>query len=164
MIGGELGYRLPDVWGSPRLHVGFDYASGDEAAGGDVQTFNQLFPLGHAYLGYIDIVGRQNILDVNSGVSFSPIDRASVGLTGHLLWRAEDTDALYNAGGGVVRAGGLGEDNEVGAELDLTLKYKFDSHLTGLFGYSHFFAGDFIEESGTSDDIDFVYAQLQYTF
>lgn len=164
MIGSELGYRLRDVWGSPRLHVGFDYASGDETAGGDVETFNQLFPLGHAYLGYIDIVGRQNIVDFSSGVSFTPIERATVGLTGHLFWRAEDTDALYNAGGGVVRAGGLGIDDEVGAELDLTIKYKFDSHLTGLFGYSHFFAGDFIEESGASDDIDFVYAQLQYTF
>jgi len=49
-------------------------------------------------------------------------------------------------------------------ELDLTIKYKFDSHLTGLFSYSHSFAGDFIEESGASDDIDFVYVQLQYTF
>ena len=74
------------------------------------------------------------------------------------MWQAEDADALYNAGGGLVRAGGLGVEDDVGAELDLTIKYKFDRHLTGLLGYSHFFAGDFIEESGTSDDIGFVYA------
>jgi len=164
MIGSELGYRLPDVWGSPRLHVGFDYASGDEAAGGDVETFNQLFPLGHAYLGYIDIVGRQNIVDFSGGVSLRPLDRATISLTGHLFRRAENTDGLYNAGGGVGRAGGHGADEGVVAELALTIKYKFDSHLTGLFGYSHFFAGDFIKESGASEDIDFVYAQLEYTF
>ena len=82
----------------------------------------------------------------------------------HLLWPAEETDAMYNAGGGVVRPGGLGVDDEVGAELDLTIKYKFDRHLTGFFGYSHFFAGDFIQESGASEDIDFVYVQLQYVF
>ena len=94
----------------------------------------------------------------------TPLESMTVGLTGHLFWRAEDRDALYNAGGAVVRAGGLGVDDEVGAELDLTIKYRFDRHLTGLLGYSHFFAGDFIEESGVSDDIDFVYAQLQFTF
>ena len=41
MIAGELGYRLGELSGSPRLHVGFDYASGDESPGGDVETFNQ---------------------------------------------------------------------------------------------------------------------------
>ena len=164
MIASELGYRLEKVSGSPRLYVGFDYASGDESLGGDVETFNQLFPLGHAYLGYIDIVGRQNIIDLSAGATMTPLESMTLGLTGHLLWRAEDTDALYNAGGGVVRAGGLGVDDEVGAELDLTIKYKFDRHLTGFFGYSHFFAGDFIEESGASEDIDFVYVQLQYVF
>ena len=82
----------------------------------------------------------------------------------HLLWPAEETDAMYNAGGGVVRPGGLGVDDEVGAELDLTIRHKFDRHLTGVFGYSHFFVGDFIEEPSASDDIDFVDAQLQYTF
>lgn len=164
MIASELGYRLEKVSGSPRLHVGFDYASGDESLGGDVETFNQLFPLGHAYLGYIDIVGRQNIIDLSAGATMTPLESMTLGLTGHLLWRAEDTDALYNAGGGVVRPGGLGVDDEVGAELDLTIKYKFDRHLTGFFGYSHFFAGDFIQESGASEDIDFVYVQLQYVF
>ena len=164
MIASELGYRLREVSGSPRLHVGFDYASGDKSPGGDVETFNQLFPLGHAFLGYIDIVGRQNIIDLNAGATITPLESMTVGLTGHLLWRAEETDALYNAGGGVVRAGGLGVDDEVGAELDLTIKYKFDRHLTGLLGYSHFFAGDFIEESGAGEDIDFVYVQLQYVF
>lgn len=119
MIASELGYRLGELSGSPRLHVGFDYASGDESPGGDVETFNQLFPLGHAYLGYIDIVGRQNIIDLNAGATMTPLESTTMRLTGHLLWRAEDTDALYNAGGGVVRAGGLGVDDEVGAELDL---------------------------------------------
>ena len=32
-----------------------DYASGDGVPGGDVGTFNQLYPLEHAYLGYMDL-------------------------------------------------------------------------------------------------------------
>ena len=47
-----------------------DIASGDDdPTDGDLETFNQLFPLGHAYFGYIDVIGRQNIIDVSPTVS-----------------------------------------------------------------------------------------------
>ncbi len=160
----ELGYKLPDVWSSPRFFLGFDYASGDEGAGGDVETFNQLFPLGHAFLGYMDFVGRQNILDFSLGASCKPLGPLTVRLAGHLFWRAETTDALYNAGGAVVRGGALGGDREVGQEIDVTVAWRFDRHWVAEAGYSHFFTGDFIAESGPSSDADFVYVQMQYTF
>ncbi len=164
MFGGEVGWKLKDVWSSPRLSLGVDYGSGDDEAGGDVETFNQLFPLGHAYLGYMDFVGRQNVIDLNLGVKFSPTDRMTVAIAGHAFWRASDADALYNAGGGVVRPGGVGLSEEIGQEVDVTLSYRFSSHLTGLLGYSRFFAGDFIDESGAGRDMDFAYLQLQFTF
>ncbi len=164
MFASEVGYKLADEWGSPRFKIGFDYASGDDTAGGDVETFNQLYPLGHAYFGYMDFVARQNVIDISPGVSLKPMDKMNLVANGHLFWRAEDADALYHAGGGVVRGGALGVEDEIGSEIDLILKYKFNRHLLGLLGYSHFFAGDFLEESGSSDDMDFVYLQLQYTF
>jgi hypothetical protein len=164
MIGSQLGYRAAGLWSAPRFSVGFDFGSGDHAAGGDVETFNQLFPLGHAYLGYIDAIGRQNIIDFNLGLTCGPLPKATLGITGHFFWRADTDDALYNAGGAAVRAGAAGSSSEVGQEIDLTLKYQFDRHLAGLLGYSHFFAGDFIEESGRGADIDFLYVQLEYTF
>ncbi|MCP3905060.1 MAG: alginate export family protein [Planctomycetes bacterium] len=164
MIGSQFGYKPTDWWGAPRFFIGYDYASGDDAPGGDVETFNHLFPLGHAYLGYIDVVGRQNAIDFNLGATLKPMEKMTVGITGHFFWRAEDTDALYNAGGGVVRAPGIGTDSEIGQEIDLTVKYAFDRHLTALFGYSYFFAGDFISQTGPADDINFFYTQLQYTF
>ena len=165
MIGSEVGYAI-DMAGKPRVFVGFDYGSGDDSPGGDVETFNQLFPLGHAYLGWIDAIGRQNIIDVAPGISFTPIAKTLVTMQTHFFWRADDSDALYNAGGGVVRAGSLSDEREVGVEFDLLVKHQFDPHLAGFFGYSHFFAGDFIKESGATadDDIDFIYAILQYTF
>jgi hypothetical protein len=166
MFAGEVGYTIADCPANPRVHLGFDYASGDDSPGGDVETFNQLYPLGHAYFGWIDIVGRQNIIDITPGVTFKPIDKMVVNLNGHFFWRAEEADALYNAGGGVVpgRTGGPGTSREIGSEIDLMVKYQFDRHLTGIIGYSHLFAGDFIEETGSHSDIDFGYLILQYTF
>lgn len=81
-----------------------------------------------------------------------------------LISRAEDADALYNAGGGVVRAGDTNASSDIGNEIDLTFSYKFTTRLTGSLGYSHFFAGDFLADTGPDDDIDFAYAQIFFNF
>lgn len=167
MISGDLEIPLDaesDM--KPKAVVGFDYASGDDSTtDGDLGTFNQLFPLGHAYLGYVDVVGRQNVIDVRGSISAWPVPgEFMVKADVHRFWRAEENDALYNAGGGVVRAGGPGTSSDVGWEIDLTGKWILDAHTNVQIGYSHFFAGDFLADTGTSDDIDFVYGQFQYTF
>ncbi len=164
MLGAELGYSLAETAWNPRLHLGLDIASGDHKNGGDVQTFNQLFPLGHAYLGYIDTIGRQNILDLSAGATCTPVEKLKTKATWHQFWLMDDNDALYNAGGGVVRPGGATGSTSVGSELDITVEYPVDAHLKLLFGYSHFFDGSVLEQSGTHDDIDFAYAQAEYTF
>ncbi len=163
MAAAEIGWKL-DQSMSPRTFVGLDIASGDSSPGGSVQTFNQLYPLGHAYLGHIDIVGRQNVISINGGASIQPAERTTLRAALHYFWRYSNDDALYNAGGAVVRAGNTGSSHDIGAELDLTLKYRFDAHITTMLGYNHFFAGSFIRESGPSSGIDFIYAQAQYTF
>ena len=58
MFTAVLGYTFPIKEWSPRAYFEFDYASGDRKPGGGVGTFNQLFPNGHSYLGYIDYIGR----------------------------------------------------------------------------------------------------------
>ena len=58
----------------------------------------------------------------------------------------------------------IGGSREVGQEIDVVLKYNFSRHVTLEAGYSHFFPGDFIQESGPANDIDWVYLQMQYTF
>jgi hypothetical protein len=61
-----LGYHFKDLPMNPQAWVYYDYASGDPHIGvGDThRTFNQLFPFGHYYFGFIDVVGRQNIHDL----------------------------------------------------------------------------------------------------
>jgi hypothetical protein len=149
----ELGYRMDGWWGAPRFRLGFDFARRADAP--DVRDVR----LGRAYLGAIDVIARQRILQVSPGISFTPHERMTVGVTGRFLW--SDDAALAPAGGG--RSGAFADD-EVGTELDISIRYAFDHRTVGLVGYSHFFAGDLVEESGSGDDMDVVYAQLQYTF
>ncbi len=164
MCTGQLGYNLADFTTAPRLFINLDYASGDKSTGGDVQTFNQLFPLGHAYFGWIDEIGRQNVIDFSTGLTLKPSKGLSVELQGHLFWRAESADGVYNAAGALVRNPGVGNSLEIGQEFDLLVKHQLDRHTELSIGYSHFFAGDFIEQTGAHQDIDFIYMAVQYTF
>ena len=164
MLASQVGTVVAGHRCKPRLELGFDYASGDDDAGdGDVETFNQLYPLGHAYLGYIDIVGRQNVIDLRGTAVSGFFLGSKLKVDLHSFWRASTDDGLYNAGGGLVRAGNLSSSRHVGMELDMTLKRAFSPHTLLVVGYHHFFSGDFVEESGAGRDIDFVYTTLQYT-
>jgi len=160
----EIGYTI-DKESKFRPFIGFDYASGDNSAGGDVQTFNQLFALEHAYFGYVDMIGRQNIIDASTGFSFVVNKKLKVRAAYHVFWRASDSDALYNSSGALI-AGGAATDRFVGSEIDLTFKYKLDKNTSLMLGYSHFFAGDFINNGAPTknSDIDSVKVQVEWTF
>lgn len=165
MLATELSRSFPGARMKPRVYAGFDYASGDRNPSDDkVQTFDHLFPLGHAYLGFIDAVGRQNIVAVRQGVAVNPADRLAFIFDIHQFWRAHTSDALYDAGGAVLRAAANGTSRRVGWEIDLTGRYRFDNRTWVTLGWSHFFAGDFIRQTGPAEDINFAYVMVEYTF
>jgi len=162
MMGAQVGYNI-DASSKPRVWLGFDYGSGDDdPTDGESQTFNQLYPLGHAYLGLIDVLGRQNVYDVNVGGTVQPVEPMKLTLANHAFWVPTTDDALYNVGGAPFRGGGTGSSSYVGYEIDLTATWRFNANTSGLVGYSHFFAGDLIDETGPSNDIDFFYVSVLY--
>jgi hypothetical protein len=164
MVAAQAGWWWSEAPASPRVFAGLDFASGDERAGGGVELFDPLFPLGHAYLGWIDAVGRQNVLAPSLGVTLRPLARTTAELVGYWFWRADRDSGLYDAGGRLLRAGAGARSRNVGAEVDLLVKHQLDPHALVAVGYSHFFPGGFVEGSGPSEPIDFGYVILQYTF
>lgn len=127
-------------------------------------TFNQLYPNGHSFLGYIDYIGRQNLISASAGVTMSPIHGLSLSLQQYFFWRDSDRDALYNKSGAVLRRGTGTTARYVGAEIDLLATYIFTRHVLGSAGYSHFFTGELIERTGPARNSDFFYVAAQYTF
>jgi len=162
-FGSQFGYQARSDK-TLRLWGGLDWASGDRRAGGGVQTFNQLYPLGHAYFGAIDMIGRQNIIDVSLGASWKTTPRFTMTIGAHSFWSDSTKDAIYNAGGGVVRAGGTYHSAQIGYETDLTAAWNVARHVSIDAGWGRFFAGDAIRESGPSADIDFMYLGTALTF
>ncbi|MFQ5489098.1 MAG: alginate export family protein [Phycisphaerae bacterium] len=161
------GYTFKQVPWKPRLGAGFDWASGDEdPRDGKVGTFDQLFPLGHKYLGFLDLIGRQNITAVNVNLSAWPVEKkVKAAVAYHAFWLNADRDALYNAGGKPGRRDPFGNSgSEVGHEVDVTVVWKIDLHQALLLGYSHFWDSNFIINSGKSEDPDLFYVQYSFKF
>jgi hypothetical protein len=170
-IASEVGYTLAEAPLTPRLILGFDMASGDDdPTDADSQTFNQLFPTGHPFFGYLDAIGRQNAIDLHAGAELTLLKEAKLArkvtlrAQHHMFWRQSDDDAVYNTAGGVLRADFGSDETYIGSETDLLLNWQIDRHWSAYAGYSHFFAGDFLQETGPGDDIDWFYAAVQFTF
>ncbi|MGE3728082.1 MAG: alginate export family protein [Candidatus Sericytochromatia bacterium] len=160
----DLGYKVDLPW-KPRLGLALDYASGDGSSSDkSLNTFNQLFPLGHAYYGYADQIGRQNALGLKASLSAQPLPELSLALDGHAFWRASTQDDVYGVAGNVTRKAATGSDAYLGFEADLIATWKWDAHFQTQAGLSLFLPGSFYSQGGTSALMTFGYLQSQYSF
>jgi hypothetical protein len=164
-----LGYEWAERKMKPRLWLYYDWASGDaNPNNGRHGTFNQLFPWGHRYFGFMDLVGRQNIRDLNLQFAASPTEKTNLLLWYHIFHLAQARDALYNATGTPIRISPTGAAGTyVGQEIDLLFQIVVNPRADVLFGYSHFFAGSFVKATnpiGVNGNADFYYSQWSWRF
>jgi hypothetical protein len=144
-----LGYHWKDAPLSPTVWLYYDYASGDRTPNrGNFGTFNPLFPFGHYYLGWADVIGRQNIHDINVQYYMYPAKWLTVYLQYHRFYLDSRTDALYSVGGAAFRRDPTGAaGNDVGREFDTVVNFHLTRHADVLVGYSHLFGGDFLKRT-----------------
>lgn len=165
----RAGQTFGDLPGSPRVGIDFDVASGDpDPTDGEMQTFQQLFPLGHAYFGYLDLVGRQNIISVMPNITVKLGSTAAFRASYSKFTLNDRHDSLYNAGGAgpLVDPAGLSGDS-VGSEIDLTLVWAppcTAPHGKFVFGWSQFKPDRFVETLGDGNRAELLYAQYSFTF
>ncbi|MCC6333583.1 MAG: alginate export family protein [Myxococcales bacterium] len=116
---GTYTFTAPGKW-----YVGAEVlgASGDGDTTDTTQrTFNQLFPTGHAHLGFMDYVGWQNVLGFKGSVGFRPYG-AHVWLDVHHFRFWDPRGASYNAAGAQLLAADATRTNaNLGTELDFNV-------------------------------------------
>lgn len=173
---GRYGFQRHRAWalhaGGGRAFAGgwhagaaYNFGSGGDGSATH-KTFDNLYPLNHAYYGYMDFFSLQNLHNLEAVLRWKPDGRQTWRLAWEGFWlHRPQTDAWYNAGAGVVRQGRPGASSRVGSEVDLTLASRFPEwRLTTLLGFGHFFAGPFVRDTGTSSDANFLFAQAKYRF
>jgi len=179
-----VGYTFENVMWSPRIGYAYSFASGDNRPGeGGVKTFDHLYPTGHAHNGYMDLVGWQNLKDHQVHFSMKPTNKLVVDAKLHFMSLDEEADNMYGVAGGTGYGGGLdivrqgsdtfvqngvvrNVDDTLGQELDLTVKYQMFKNFTVVGGYSHFWADDWIEDTGSGVErgVDWAYLMTTVKF
>lgn len=162
-----LGRKFERLAWQPQVWVYYDWASGDEIQG---NGFDHLFPLGHQWLGWMDLFARRNIEDFNVQLTMNPTDDWTLILWYHLFYRQTDDDVPYtltnNPYPGTTAAG----SRYLGQEIDLMAKYRLTPRSDIVFGYSHFFTGTYFQDQnalnpGVFDgDADFFWTQYTVRF
>ncbi len=160
------GYTL-DLALKPRLGVEYDFASGDSnPSDNKVQTFDPLYPFGHALQGYQDIFSWKNGHALKASASIDPKADWRVQADFHHFRLHHSFDAWYDSTGAAIIArsttGGPGKD--IGNEIDLHVKGKFRDVITLWFGYSRFFAGSYVKATTTRADRDWGFFQAAFSF
>lgn len=163
-----VGRQFKDAPWNPTVWMFYDYASGGRTGPGTTHTFHQLFPFGHYYLGWADLIGRQNVHDLNAHLYFYPAKWLTCWVQYHRFWLADKQDALYNPAGNVSRYDPTGAaGSSVGRELDFVMNFHLTRSSDILVGYNYFFAGDFIKRTaaaGQAGGFDASTLFLQYNF
>ena len=152
-----LGHKWKESSWKPTIWFYYDYASGN-APGGDFDRYNQLFPLAHKYLGFIDAVQRANIESPNVLLTMSPTKKVDLLFWYYHFISNQAGDITPSIGG--TPAQSLGS-SDLGDELDVIVKYKFDPRSNIIFGWSHFWRGNKIL---APTDADFFYTQWELNF
>lgn len=169
MVTAGLGYRFSSVPWKPVFWLFYDWASGDgDPDDAESGTFNQLFPLGHAYFGFMDIVARQNISAISLRLTAKPAAKLTLHAALHSFYLAKKADGLYNAGGRLIRSdASAGSGAHIGEEIDITATLALLQRIKLQLGYSHFFGGRFVERTnppGIGGNADFFYSHLVLQF
>jgi hypothetical protein len=144
----------------------FNLASGDNGADDSThETFDNLYPTNHAHYGQMDLFAWMNMMNAAFMGRYQLCDRLALEAEYHWFWLMEsETDAWYNASGAVIRTGAAGAGRFVGSELDVRAILRGSNTQTFSIGYSRFFPGSFVDDTGPSKDADFFYVMSQWRF
>lgn len=155
-----------------RLGLEYDHASGDsDPSDGSNESFQNLFPTNHKFYGYMDLFAWKNIHNARIQFNITPVDKLMLQADYHAFWLADTSDAWFRANAATpVR--GVGARNTLrdragnfaGQEIDFTATYPLAKWVKLHGGYSHFFAGQYLHDTGPAADADFFYLQTVFQF
>ena len=155
------------LW-TPTLWLYYDWASGDDTPGNGYHHYQ---PLAHKYLGFMDLFGRRNLEDANVLLTMKPHEKLKLLFWYHIFRMQNINDVPYNVDmsrfAAATVAPGTAGSRELGEELDAVATFLISPRVNLLFGYSHFFAGDFYATTPGvpyNGDADFFYTQLHVNF
>ncbi len=159
-----FGYTTTGLPGKPRFDLEYNLASGDtDRTDGTNGSFMTLFPSGHKWYGFMDVISWKNLREFVATVRFTPLPKVAARIDYHWFSLYTAKDAWYRKNGvATVRplnAAAQTAPASVGNEFDLTVTWTPCANAVIDVGYSKFFAGSYLGATGARSDADFFYLQ-----
>ena len=159
-----IGYTPSGMPGKPRFDFEYNVASGDtDRNDGMNGSFMTLFPSGHKWYGFMDVIGWKNLREYVATARFTPLPKTTVRLDYHWFSLYSSQDAWYRKNGvATVRplnAAAQSAPRDVGDEVDLTVTWAPRPWAVFDLGYSKFQAGAYLGATGARSDASFFYLQ-----
>ncbi|MCA9012407.1 MAG: alginate export family protein [Planctomycetaceae bacterium] len=163
MIAALVGYTIEDMTWKPSIGGIFYYGTGDkDPTTGKINTFDVLYPLGHAYWGQIDNLSGQNLVDYGVQAGVKPHEKLNLTSQWHYFDQAQASTVIYNVVGGALPGSG---GYNLGNELDIVGTYTYSKAFNLQAGYFWFFYGGAINKGPLArSDAEQFYLQATYSF
>jgi hypothetical protein len=152
-----IGRKFNHPW-NPTLWGFYDFATGNDSGDPDFNRFNQLFPLAHKYLGFIDALARSNVASPNVRLTMAPTCKLKL-LMWYYYFDADEPDDIIP--GVAFPTNQRLDTDDFGNELDFIASYQLTPRTNILAGYSHLWRG---EKIIGDTDADFFYLQTTLNF
>lgn len=136
---------------APRFAFEYNVASGDRASGdGTRQTFDPLYPSGHAKYGLADLVGWRNVHHLAASSELTLSRKWKVTGTVSRFFVATAQDGYYAANGTRLFLDRRAQSRDLGWEVDGAAAWTMSKEFSLGAGLGMFFVGDFLD--GTAVD------------
>jgi len=147
LVAVNAGYNF-DSKLNPYISAGVEMLSGDENAADDkYEAFNTLYATNHKYYGYMDYfinipasTFNLGLSDIHVKAGFTPFDKFGVDLAIHMFNTLQDFTLISGD-----------TSTDLGTEVDLTLKYKYNKNVNFNLGVSLFGPGDIFKQTRGED-------------
>ena len=141
-------YSFPRVRLRPVVSMQGAISSGDaNPTDSRLQTFYPLFPKG-VYYGYMLFTnGSLNAIVAHPSVSLQLSPTVSFIGDAFAFWRTSTNDGLYSQSGAFQRTGQTSEARYIGAEGDLGIAWRVDSHTTLQFLTAYYNVGPYLRQT-----------------
>lgn len=151
-IEGDWHYNLINTKFKPEFGLKLDYVSGDKNQGDDkMGTFNPYFN-NPAYFGLILQVAAMNLFDIHPSIKLQLSEKFSATAEADFYWRAQRNDGLYAGSKALLRASNNSKNRWIGWQSGLKLEYEINRHMKLSNETYYFVAGDFVKETGDSNN------------
>ncbi len=160
----NISYNIP-IKLKTKIEIGGAINSGDGGTTSNkLGTFNGLFPTGF-YIGPGAVpIGPSNLKAARIALN-SEIKKNVMLMPGCIfLWRQNINDGVYTPGTTLYRAGNSASNKDIGTQLNLTVLFKVNQHITFMPSYAKLLSGDFFKETGASKNVSYFNADLTLKF